>query len=119
MGGRGKSSGKSHGPIATTIGAPMNFGDPGAITLEQLEASAKPRAGATTADVAKGVEAAIHAMLSASPEVYARRQGAMARTLGEVARELEKRPAAERQAFRATPEPLLHQLREQATEVPS
>lgn len=117
MGGRGKSSGKSHGPIATKIGAPMNFGDPGAITLEQLEALAKPRV--SSADVAKGIEAAIQQMLSAPPEVYARNQAAMARTLGEVARELEKRPAAERQAFRATLDPLLRRLRAHATEVPS
>lgn len=117
MGGRGKSSGKSQGRMSPTIASPMNFGDPGVITLEQLEASAKPRV--STAEVAKGVEAAIQEMLSAPPEVFARNQDAMARTLGEVARELKRRPAAEREVFSATLEPLFRRLREQATEVPS
>jgi len=111
MGGRGKSSGAAKRP-ATTSAKPINFGDPGAITLEQLEAAAKPRV--TPADVARGVEEAMEQMLTAPPDLYAKHEAGLERTLARVAKELKARPAEERRAFSEALEPLLGRLREQA-----
>ena len=117
MGGRGKSSGAPRARVSTTIATPMNFGGPGVITLEQLEAADAKRVGPD--DLAKGVEEAIERMLAAPPNVYAKHQAVLERTLAEMARKLKGRPEAEREAFGAALAPLLGRLREQAEGRPS
>lgn len=115
MGGRGKSSGAAKTPTLT--GPPMNFADPGAISLEQLEAAERGRfADQSTAAIAADVETLVRDLLVASPSDFADRQEAMARALAQAAHEMKRRPEDERRAFSETLAPLFGQLREQAGE---
>ncbi|MCB9597417.1 MAG: hypothetical protein H6719_32145 [Sandaracinaceae bacterium] len=114
MGGRGKSSGVAPA-LPRTIASPLNFGDGNAITLEQLEASAGRRLAAVPPrDVARGVEGIVTDLLASKPADFARREGELARAVTAVAREIERRPPREREAFADSLAPLLARLREQA-----
>ncbi len=113
MGGRGKSSRAAKTPTLT--GPPLNFSDPGVISLEQLEAAERGRfADASSTEVAADVEALVRDLLVASPQEFAARQEAMAHALAQAPQEMKRRPEDERQAFSETLAPLFAQLREQA-----
>ncbi len=113
MGGRGKSSG-----VARRAGPPMNFGDHGAISLEEFESAEGPPLPlwivGPSPVVAKGVEEAVEGVLSASPEDYARRHEEMIRLVTAAAQEMQRRPVKEREVFSERLAPLFEQLREQA-----
>ena len=111
MGGRGKSSGSVRPSLS--IASSLNFGDPGAIPIERLEAAdAKQRVGPT--GVAQGVEQVVEQLLSAPPELYAKHHATLERRLADLADALKSRPAEEREAFSAALSPLLARLGEQA-----
>jgi len=114
MGGRGKASGAAR-RASTSIGSPMNFGDPGAVSLEQLEATGR-FAAAPVARVAEEVESVVRELLAAPAADYERRQEAVTVAIAEAASEMRRRPLEEREAFSERLAPLFAQLREQAEE---
>tara|TARA_Y100000815_G_scaffold25069_1_gene21061 strand:+ start:26 stop:373 length:348 start_codon:yes stop_codon:yes gene_type:complete len=110
MGGRGKSSGAAR--AARLSGGLLNFGDPGAIPLERLEAKDARRVG--PAEVAEGVEQVVEQLLTAPPALYAKHQAKLEKKMVELAEALKGRPVEEREAFSDALSPLLERLREHA-----
>lgn len=110
MGGRGKSSGAARAPKLS--GAPLNFGDPGAIPLERLEAKGARRVG--PGEVAEGVEQVVEQLLTAPPALYAKHQAAFEQKMADLADALRDRPAEEREVFSEALSPLLERLRAHA-----
>lgn len=116
MGGRGKSSGVA-AARPSFKGPPLNFADPSAITLEQLEGAGPRRVetkGASAADVAQGLDQVVREMLEASPRTFRAHEGTLRQTLAQIGRQLRERPEAERRAFAAELEPVLRRLRDKA-----
>ena len=110
MGGRGKSSGAARPSLS--IASSLNFGDPGAIPLERLEAKSARRVG--PGEVAEGVEQVVEQLLAAPPALYAKHQAALEARMADLAEALRDRPVEERDVFSEALSPLLERLRAHA-----